>query len=88
MLATKTKKLIPLDKYSADIVFCHPKYVSNIQDLDNPLSINKNLGLMKLHQKCDIPYIKDVWYNENSITNIISMTDMTENFYVTVDSKE
>jgi hypothetical protein len=35
---------------------------------------------MKSHQKYDIPHIKDVWYNENSMTNIISMKDMTNKF--------
>jgi hypothetical protein len=29
-----------------------------------------------------------VWYNENSITNIISMKGLTDKFRVTMDSKE
>ena len=43
---------------------------------------------MKSQQKCDIPYIKGVWYNKKYITNIISMKDMTEKFHVTMDLKE
>ena len=39
---------------------------------------------MKSHKKCDIPYINDVCYNGNSITNIISMKDMKEKFCVTM----
>ena len=43
---------------------------------------------MKSQQKFNIPYINGVWYNKNSITNIMSMKDMTEKFCVTVYSKE
>jgi hypothetical protein len=28
---------------------------------------------MKSQQKCDIPHIKNAWFNKNLITNIISM---------------
>ena len=71
------KEPILLHSDSTDTVLCKPKYVSNIQDLDNPLIINTNGGLTKFHQKCDIPYINDIWYNKNDITNIISMKDIT-----------
>jgi hypothetical protein len=43
---------------------------------------------MDSHKKCDIPYIDDVWYNEESMTNIIAMKDMTSKFRVTMDSRE
>jgi len=43
---------------------------------------------MKSHMKCDIPYIDDVGYNKDSITNIISLKDMTNKFRATMDSKE
>ena len=82
------KELILLDSAYTDTVFYNSKYVSNIRYSDIPLNIIKNGGLMKLHQKCYIPYINDVWYNKNPITNIISMKDMTETFCVMIDSKE
>ena len=43
---------------------------------------------MKSHQKCDIPYINDVWYNKKYITNIINMKDMTNKYRVTIYPKE
>ena len=36
-------------------VFYNPKYVSSILDLYNPLKININRGIIKSHQKYDIP---------------------------------
>ena len=55
--------------------------------MDNPLSINTHRGIMKLHQKCDIPYINRIWYRKYSITNIISMKYMTKNIFVAMNSK-
>mgnify|MGYP002806286943 CR=1 FL=1 len=49
------KNLILLDSDSTDTVFCNPDYVSNIRESDDPLSISTNGGVMKSHQKCDIP---------------------------------
>ena len=43
---------------------------------------------MKSQQKFNIPYINGVWYNKNSITNIISMKDRKDKFCVTMDLKE
>ena len=43
---------------------------------------------MKSHQKCDIPYINELWYNKNYITNIISIKYMTEKFCVMTNLKE
>ena len=77
-----------MDSDSTYTVFCNTKYVSNIQDSDNPLSINTNGGLMKLHHNCDIPYINDLWYNKNYIKNNISRKYMTEKISIMMDSKE
>ena len=80
--------MILLDSDSTDTVFWNLKYVLNIQYSDNQLSINTNGVLMKLHWNCDIPYNNDVWYNENSITNIDSMKDKTKKICVMMDLKE
>jgi hypothetical protein len=74
------KELIMLDSDSTDTVFCNPKYVTNIRESNYPLSISTNGGELKSYKKCDIPHIDNVWYNENSITNISSMKDMIDKF--------
>jgi hypothetical protein len=82
------KELILLDSDSTDTVFCNRKYVKKIRDSGEPLSINTNGGVMKSTQKCDIQHIDNVWFNEDSMTNIIALKDMTKKFRVTMDSEE
>jgi hypothetical protein len=80
--AVSLKEMILLDSDSTDTVFCNPKYVTNIRDSDKSLSISTNGGLINSNQKCDIPHIPDVWYNEDSITNIISLAEINKQFRV------
>ena len=47
MQSENTKELILLDSDSTDTVFWKPKYLSNMLYLDDPLSSNKNEGLIK-----------------------------------------
>ena len=82
------KDLILLDSDSTDTVFCNSKYMTNIRDSNTPLDILTNGGPITTKQKCTVPYLGKVWYNENSMTNIISRKDMNKKYRVTMDSKE
>ena len=39
-------------------------------------------GLLESKQRCNAPLLEECWFNENSIANIIALSDMTDNFKV------
>ena len=81
------KKLILLDSDSNTTVFCEKKYVEEIWDVEDTMGLGTNGGGSLLSKKkCNIPYLGEHWFNEDSITNIIAMKDMTDRYRVTMDS--
>ena len=45
-------------------------------------------GKLKSKQKCSIPLLGEHWFNEESLTNIISLADMASRFRVTMDTEK
>ena len=45
-------------------------------------------GCLESTHKCDIPLLGEHWINEDSMTNIISLSDMTSKFKVTMDTSK
>eukprot|EP00957_Ditylum_brightwellii_P022244 1679067-Ditylum_brightwellii.AAC.1 len=43
---------------------------------------------MESNTKCKIPHLGTHWFNAEAITNIISLSDMTDRYKVTFDSAE
>jgi hypothetical protein len=77
---------ILLDSDSTDTIFCNKEYVTNIRDSPTDMVMNTNGGPMVTKQLCDVPFLGTVWFNENSLTNIISLALMAEKHRVTYDS--
>ena len=75
-----------MDSDSTDTVFCNPDYVTDIKETKQSLKLQTNGGVMTSSKKCNIPMLGNHWFNENSITNIISLADMIEKHRVTYDS--
>ena len=81
------KKLVLLDSDSNTTVFCEKKYVKEIWDVNETMGLGTNGGgSLTSTKKCNIPYLGEHWFNEDSITNIIAMKDMTDLYRVTMDS--
>lgn len=83
---SEMKNLVLLDSDSTDTIFCNQELVSNIRESNERLVITTNGGPLVTRMKCDVPYLGEVWFNEKSITNIISLADMAKQFRVTMDT--
>jgi hypothetical protein len=71
-------KMILLDSDSTDMVFCNPDYVTIIQDSKQHLIIETNGRPISVKQKCDILNLGEVWYNMDSIANIVLLSNMAD----------
>jgi hypothetical protein len=69
-------------------MFCNEKYVSNVRKTNKVLKIGTNVGPMISNMICNLTLLGTVWYNENSISNMISLSDMKRRCKVTMDSSK
>ena len=86
MQTDNMKNLILLDSNFTDTVFCNEKYVTNIRDSVEVLEIKTNGCSIKLKKLCDVLHLGTHWFNEESITNIISLAHMINKYRVMLDS--
>ena len=71
------KDLVLLNSDSTDTIFCNEKYVTNIKIAEQPLEIQTNGRIMKVTKTCEIPFLGTHWFNQETITNIISLADIS-----------
>jgi len=88
MHAQDMRKLILLDSESTTSVFCNPDYVENVQKLDDTLELHTNGGPMLTDEVCEVNKFGKSWFNEDSMTNIFSLAEMTDKYRVTFDSEK
>jgi hypothetical protein len=77
---------ILLDSQSTISVFKNPNMLTNIRKSDRTLRAITNGGYQDSNMVGDFPNLGEVWYNCNSIANILSLADVRKVCRVTMDS--
>ena len=79
---------ILLDSQSTISVFKNPAYLTNIRRSERTLRAITNGGHQDSNMVGDFPNLGEVWYNHNSIANILSLSDVRKVCRVTMDSDD
>jgi hypothetical protein len=77
---------ILLDSQSTISVFRNPDFLKNVRESGHVLRAFTNGGHQDSHLIGDFPNLGPVWFNENSIANILSLADVRKVCRVTMDS--
>ena len=77
---------ILLDSQSTISVFKNPRYLTNIRRSEHTLRAITNGGHQDSNMVGDFPNLGEVWYNDESIANILSLADVCKVCRVTMDS--
>jgi len=80
------KEWILLDTQSTVSVFNNKQYVTNIRESKEILRAITNGGHQDSYQVGEFPNLGTVWYNPNSIANILSMKEVRKVCRVTMDT--
>ena len=83
--SNEMRDVVLLDSDSTNTMFGNKNYVSNIRKSQSPLILKTNE--ITTNCVCDVSYLSNQWYNKKVITNIISLTDITKQFRVTMDTQ-
>ena len=78
---------ILLDSESSEHIFCNKSLVDNVRETSDGevLRMHSNGGHLDTRTKADFGAI-EVWFNENSLANILSLALITDTYRVTMDS--
>ena len=81
------KYIILLDNQSTMDLFCNIDLVNKISKSSSKMQLQSNGGTMTVNRKATLPgYKKRVWYNTNAITNILSLQNLIDQYWVTYNS--
>ena len=83
----KTSEVLLIDSGSTCSVIMNPNILIDIHDSDQTLRAVTNGGHQDSHMKAYLPGFFEVWYNPASLLNILSFSDVSKRFRITVDTK-
>ena len=69
-------------------LFSNPELVQDITESKNTLDMATNAGRKLINRQADIPEFGKVWFDEQAITNVFSLADITKRYKVTYDSSK
>lgn len=82
------KNWILLDSESSTTIFCNKNYVLNIRQVNNILDMSTNGGPIYTNKRCTIEVFNmSEWFNEESLTNIISFAEASDKYNITYNNK-
>ena len=67
-----------LDNQSTADIFCRADYLTNIRTVPETLHLKTNAGVLVCNQKGELPGYGTVWFDENAITNILSLKEVED----------
>ena len=80
------KEMILLDTGSTDHLFCKPRLLKNVREVENGIGSSSNVGTITTNTKGFLPNLGDVWINKKALTNIVSFAKLATKHRITYDS--
>ena len=83
------RNVILLDSQSTMDLFCNPDMVHKISKSKKTIRLQSNGGSMLIDHKAAIDgYHLKVWFSKKAITNILALSNLTQQYRVTYDSND
>jgi hypothetical protein len=83
------REIILLDSQSTMDLNCNAALVSNTRKSKSGMRLKSKGGTMEVSHKANLPgYNKSVWFSTRSLTNIIALRNLIEQYRVTYDSAD
>ena len=78
-----------LDNQSSVHVFCNPEFVGNVRKAGRQLELESNGGKLPISSIADVDgFEKSVWFSEDAMTNILSLSQVKQEYDVSYDGDD
>jgi hypothetical protein len=78
-----------LDNQSLVHVFCNPQYVTDVSSAERQLQLTSNGGNLPISEVADFDgFNKEVWYSEDAINNILSLSLVKHEYSISYDGED